>query len=244
MTQFSQQRQRMHKLLQRITQATPEWLRYSSTAPANDGRLAGPGLPHTYDPSVQSQSLLTQLQDGELLVLISKGEMQAHSVFYDRYASQIYDFALLITSAQVEAETVMYCVFRSVWTQAYTIPSGSDSVFGWLMGLTCDHAFEVVSRRTAMVTCPRNACPDSMHSGVRWRSTFEHAVDMALMALPTEQRQVLELACYGGLSTAELARVLNLSDSQIKAHVRLGLTALHHRLLPLPAIDSVTNTVA
>lgn len=226
MAQFSQQRQRMHQLLQRITLATPEWLRHSIASPASDGRL---DLPRTHHPSVQTQSMLAQLQDDELLVLISKGEPQALGAFYDRYASQIYSFALLMTSAQVEAETVVYDVFSSVWTHAYIIPGGRSSAFGWLMGLTCDHAFEVVNGRTGMVSCPRKSWPDDMRSGNRRSPAFEHAVDMALMALPAEQRQVLELACYGGLSTAELARVLSLSDSQIKLHLRLGLTALHHR---------------
>jgi RNA polymerase sigma-70 factor (ECF subfamily) len=48
----------------------------------------------------------------------------------------------------------------------------------------------------------------------------------ALGSLPSEQRQVIELAYFGGLSHSEIARNLSLPAGTVKGRMRLGLTRM------------------
>jgi RNA polymerase sigma-70 factor, ECF subfamily len=48
----------------------------------------------------------------------------------------------------------------------------------------------------------------------------------ALNRLPSEQRQVIELAYFGGLTHTEIARKLSLPAGTVKGRMRLGLSRL------------------
>jgi RNA polymerase sigma-70 factor (ECF subfamily) len=52
----------------------------------------------------------------------------------------------------------------------------------------------------------------------------------ALAALPTTQRQLIELACYGGYSHSELAEKMSVPLGMVKTRIRVGLTKLRELL--------------
>ncbi len=51
-------------------------------------------------------------------------------------------------------------------------------------------------------------------------------VRSALEALPSEQRQVIELAYFGGFTHSQIAKMLALPAGTVKGRMRLGLTKL------------------
>jgi RNA polymerase sigma-70 factor (ECF subfamily) len=55
----------------------------------------------------------------------------------------------------------------------------------------------------------------------------------ALVELPAEQRQVIELAYYGGFTHSEIAGMLDLPTGTVKGRMRLGLTKLRLSLADL-----------
>jgi len=52
------------------------------------------------------------------------------------------------------------------------------------------------------------------------------AVRSALAELPVEQRQVIELAYFGGFSHSQIAEMLELPAGTVKGRMRLGLSKL------------------
>lgn len=60
----------------------------------------------------------------------------------------------------------------------------------------------------------------------------------ALETLPLEQRQVLELAYYGGYSHREIAEQTGMALGTVKTRIRLGLEKLRSAL-KLWSIDSI-----
>jgi RNA polymerase sigma-70 factor (ECF subfamily) len=55
-------------------------------------------------------------------------------------------------------------------------------------------------------------------------------VRSALNDLSGDQRRVIELAYFGGLSHSEIAEILELPTGTVKGRMRLGLTKLRTRL--------------
>ncbi len=58
-------------------------------------------------------------------------------------------------------------------------------------------------------------------------------VQEACAQLPPEQRQVLELAYFSGLSHQEIAQQLDLPAGTVKTRIRLGMQKLRALLQPL-----------
>lgn len=62
----------------------------------------------------------------------------------------------------------------------------------------------------------------------------EIAVRAAVVSLPDRQRTVLGLRFYAGLSVAETAAAMGVSEDAVKAHTRRAVAALRPRFLPEP----------
>jgi RNA polymerase sigma factor (sigma-70 family) len=69
-----------------------------------------------------------------------------------------------------------------------------------------------------------------MHSTT---TELRHVVKTALTTLSQEQRQVIEIAYYLGLSHREIAAKLNQPLGTVKTRLRLGMKALRRHLDPL-----------
>src|SRR5262245_29262552 len=77
---------------------------------------------------------------------------------------------------------------------------------------------------------PANAASPEESAAASERQTL---VREALNVLTPEQRQVIELAYYSGLSHSEIAEKLNQPLGTVKTRTRLGMMKLREALAPL-----------
>ena len=79
---------------------------------------------------------------------------------------------------------------------------------------------------------PPLTTPDPAATPEQWSTAREeqHRVRRALAALPPEQGELIELACYGGYSQSELADRTGLPLGTIKTRMRLGMMKLRTSL--------------
>ncbi len=186
------------------------------------------------EPSTQT---IPELDDETLLQLISRQNEMALSSLYQRYSRRLYSIALRITNDRNAAEEVLQDVFHSVWLRATTFCPTTGSVSTWLTSIARNRAIdEVRSRwhRARERELPFDHLPD--WSGAVERSLEHLAVlraDLcnALNTLPSLQRQAIELAYYGGLSSSEIAAYLGEPVGTVKGRLRLGLEKLRQTLI-------------
>lgn len=175
------------------------------------------------------------VDDASLVVRIARGEQAALSMLYDRYARILYAMAFKSLRSVEESEEVVLDVFSQVWRIAERYDAAKARVDGWLFMLARSRILDKV-RKAKRLQPPTGELVDvgevQIPSGgvdpveAVAISDRRERVIAALSRLPDEQRLVIELAYYQGLSQSQIAAQTGLSLGTVKTRVRLGLNKL------------------
>lgn len=171
--------------------------------------------------------------DGQLLALIGRGENWALSEIHARYAGLVFSIALKTLNDQASAEEIVQQVFTEVWRHAgdYRVERGKFST--WVMSISHHQCIdELRRRRVRPMTEPgdwesldRLAGNDDLVQ--HEQDTFEQAwVRQALQQIPTQERTVIELAFWGGMTQREIALHCRSPLGTVKTRMRLGMRRL------------------
>ena len=181
-------------------------------------------------------------RDQELSGLIARtaqGEEDALGALYDYTSAQLYGLALRVLDDPTMAEEVVLDVYMQVWKQANQFDANRGKPIVWLAVMTRSRAIdrlrtgqaERLNRETLDVVeeeCDPSENPEDSVAQNEQRGL----VQQALASLTSEQRQVIELAYFGGLSQREIATKLGEPLGTVKTRVRLGMMKLRNILGP------------
>ena len=172
--------------------------------------------------------------DEELLVLLRQHDEAAFEALYGRYADLVYSVALRVVADPALAQDVAQDVFLRVWRTPTSFDATRGRFSNWLVSVTRNRAVDEVRVRgrrwnreagsAAAEDQPDEQADDPAalaHIGVR-----QEAVRRALRDLPAEQRTVLELAYFGGLTQQEIAALLTQPLGTVKTRIRLAMKKL------------------
>jgi RNA polymerase sigma-70 factor (ECF subfamily) len=173
--------------------------------------------------------------DIELLRAVAGGDEVALSALYDRYRLILFGLLLRILHSRAEAEDCLQEIFLQVWRQADSFDEARGRPFTWLVTLARSRAIDRLRSLSSRDRTARDAArevveetSDAVTDAIR--SEQSRVVRAALDALPVEQRRVLELAYYEGLTQSEIAERLNQPLGTIKTRTRSGMMKLKELL--------------
>jgi RNA polymerase sigma-70 factor (ECF subfamily) len=129
------------------------------------------------------------------------------------------------------AEEVTQDTFLKLWTRAGNFSSKKGTLLAWLLTIARRTALDRIRLEDRRPDFGSQVDPedawrilpdvDSTTPEARWRSLF-----FAVQDLPAEQRQVIELAYYHGLSHSQIADSLSMPLGTVKTRLRLGMEKL------------------
>jgi len=171
--------------------------------------------------------------DEALVAAIAGGDQQALGRLYDRYAPALLGVAMRLLRERRECEDLVHDVFLEAWQKAREFDPARGSVRAWLF-------LRLRSRALDRLKAAGYARVDSLeHEEVRARVEIaslvdsdrgeapDHATLRAMVeALPDEQRRVLELAYFEGLSSSEIAARLGVPMGTVKSRVAAAMARL------------------
>jgi RNA polymerase sigma-70 factor, ECF subfamily len=177
--------------------------------------------------------------DNTLLTRIAQRDQAALSTFYDRYSRIIYAIAFRSLRSAEESEEVVLDVFAQVWRIADRYDPAKSRADTWLFMLARSRVLDrlrKVQRRTPTtggildieaIQVPASGV-EPLDAAVL--SERREQVIAVLAQIPNDQRLVLELAYYQGLSHSEIAGQTGISLGTVKTRIRLGLNKLRSAL--------------
>jgi RNA polymerase sigma-70 factor, ECF subfamily len=182
--------------------------------------------------------------DARLLLGVRGRDERALDALYDRYSGLVYALALRMVGDRDLAEEVLQDTFLRCWGGAERYDESRGRVAAWLMGVARNRAIDLLRSRQHQARLRERAplaSPDGPGEPSQPDATelvlLRQAVGEALATLTPPQRAAIELAYYGGLSQADVARALDEPLGTIKTRMRDGLRRLRGALRPLVAAD-------
>jgi RNA polymerase sigma-70 factor, ECF subfamily len=175
--------------------------------------------------SVQAERRVT---DGDLLQRIADGDNAAFDILYRRFARPLYGLALRMLRDRTRAEDAVQETFAAIWRSARSYRPDRGPGAPWLYAVARNAIVDRARARgeTTFADPPEAVSPDAgpaervESSYVSWR------VHRAVQDLPEHEREVLELAYWGGLSQSEVAQFLDIPLGTVKTRTRSGLARL------------------
>lgn len=168
----------------------------------------------------------------ELLYRVARGDRPALAQLYAMHASLMLGLAMRILRDKKEAEDLLHDVFVETWKRAGEYDPTRASVKGWLLMLVrCRCLDQVRSARVRRVTLV-DAVPDDQLVVTDKRVGERGQLYGALDRLGADQRHVLELGYFQGLSSQEIADTLGVPIGTVKSRVAAALSNLRALIGP------------
>ena len=175
------------------------------------------------------------VDDIELIRRIGSGDRSSFEEFYRRHVALVFSTAFKILNNSTDAEDVTQEVMFMVWEKSPMYEPARGKPLSWAVTMTRNKAIDrlrSIQRRLRLNDdAEREIAPpprlgndrpsDHLDSGEK-----QQIVRSAVMKLNQEQRQVIEMAYFGGLTQLEISSRLNTPLGTIKARIRRGMLRL------------------
>ena len=174
--------------------------------------------------------------DEALMFGLVSRDVGALETLYDRYSTLVYSVALRVLADRGLAEDIVQEVFLQLWRRPNSYDAAHGRFVAWLASVARNRSIDELRRRSRRMrieepgedtseqipTQDRTADPQQEAVLEEERAAVRAAMDV----LPPEQRRVLQLAYFGGLTQVEIARYTGYPLGTVKTRVRLGMQKL------------------
>ncbi len=173
-------------------------------------------------------------RDAELVRRIARGDRTALGELFDRHADAALGLAHRILGNRQDAEDLVHDVFLEAWSRAASYDPRRARVRAWLLVRIRSRAIDrlralEVARRHAMAEAARPDPPQAAHVSPEAASEAARARG-ALQALGADQRSVIELAYFEGLTLREVAEREGIPVGTVKSRLGAALAVLRRQL--------------
>jgi len=153
--------------------------------------------------------------DRELFTEVAKGNEEAFSEFYARFADRVFRYAYTIVRAKHLAEEVVQETMIAVWNGASKF-AGRSKLSTWVFGIARNQAYGLIRKEIRRERVPEVPLvePDPATDVER-----RERVARALEELTPEHREVVFLTFYEGLSYAEISSILEIPAGTVKSRM-------------------------
>lgn len=176
--------------------------------------------------------------DEEVILVrrVQSGDFVAIEQLYERYSRQTFGLALKILNNSEAAEDAIQEAFLRFWKQPNSYDPERGRFITWLLSVVHNLCIDQLRRkRHNVVSLDQQETQEHLNyladdkvavEDEVWLGMQRVAIQQALSTLPVEQRSVIELAFFKGLTHNEIAAETGQPLGTVKSRIRQGLLKL------------------
>jgi len=171
---------------------------------------------------------------------VAGGDREAFARIYDAFSPRLYPLALRMLKRPEDAEELLQEVFAKIWKDAADYDSRRGAPLAWAIIMTRNKAIDRIRAATRRHRLNEEAGVEAEShppvSGTRSpgvaaeRAEEARAVRGSVAELPTDIRETIELAYFGGLSQSQISQELSLPLTTVKSRIRSAMNRLRESL--------------
>jgi len=176
-----------------------------------------------------------------LLERITQRERAAFEELYARYVNILYATALKFVREESDAQDVVQDVFIQVWDKAKMYDPSKGKPLTWVLTLVRNRSIDRIRAIQRRVRLRDEFEAETVTDESAWARESLSRVEAgeqgrtlraAVNQLSPQQKKVIELAYFGGLTQIEIAEKLGEPLGTVKARARRGLLKLKEMIGP------------
>lgn len=178
--------------------------------------------------------MINKYDQGELLVLVSKGDKEAFGIIYHEYFDMVYSVAFAFTKSKELAKDVSQEIFIRIWHYRGKLAEVNNFEH-WLVRVARNHIRNTLKKKVLLVqnetwllTYLKDNAPTGQEK-MEWKED-ESKILSVIAKLPPQLHQVFCLSRFEGLSHEQIATKMNISKVVSRNRVARALLFLRKYL--------------
>jgi RNA polymerase sigma-70 factor, ECF subfamily len=175
---------------------------------------------------------MNQATELDLIRRMNMGDESALLELHSQYVNLVYSVAYRILGDPMAAEEVTQDTFMRLWKKGETYDKDKGRFTTWLLTVTRRLAIDALRQRRRRE--PQSGMLFMDEEPTLWENllTSDGSTDLrrtlrsVLNELPSEQRDLIELVYFYGMSHTDIAETLTLPLGTVKTRIRLGMQKL------------------
>lgn len=187
------------------------------------------------DPSssAAAEAARRRSEDRELVRRVAAGDQVALSELYDRFSGMLLALAQRVLADPADAEETLQEAFLQAWKQAGRYDPARSSVSTWLVLITRSRAIDLLRSRGVKERTRKAAIAEKgdLHTSPEGPTDVlllerRNRLERELGLLPEEQREVLEMSFFRGMTQREISEQTGIPLGTVKTRTLLAMKKL------------------
>lgn len=170
------------------------------------------------------------LNEEELIAALRSGNRQSFETFYNRFAQVLYGMLVTWINDTHTAENLLQDAFVKAWTNRENYDPGKGRLFTWLYNITrnvcIDHyrSRQYKKGRAAILSDDISLLTNNNKLVSQMPDTI--GIHKLLGRLRIEEKQVVELVYFKGLTQKEIAKLMDMPLGTVKTRMSMAIKNL------------------
>ncbi|MFN8166313.1 MAG: sigma-70 family RNA polymerase sigma factor [Bacteroidia bacterium] len=169
------------------------------------------------------------IDEQELLRLLTAGDKKGMEALYDRYAAVIYGVIYRITGRDDLSEEILIETFLKIFKNSSQYDPARGRFLSWMIGLARNISLEKIRLKDFQQNINPGVRNDVLNTDSHLSFDAElSSIRDVIRRLDPEYRSILELLYFSGKSPSEIAAILNIPLGTVKSRVKAAFSKLRN----------------
>jgi len=177
---------------------------------------------------------IKKYSEEELIHLLKNRDQQAFAYLYDNYSSALFGIIYKMLEDRELAEDILQEAFIRIWNNFSSYDSLKGRLFTWMLNITRNLTVDTIRskgyRKQAKIQNSGNTVNSSVDNIISNANTAESfdalGIRKHLTLLKDDQKQIIDLAYFGGFTQDEISKQLAIPLGTVKTRMRAAIMEL------------------